>query len=86
VIVLTVWKLLAAWWSSCSGAVRCCWCTGGVRPRSWSDSSPAAYFRRLVVPLGAFLLATWLSVVVLLQINLRGDVAEVTEIALSIVR
>jgi MscS family membrane protein len=38
------------------------------------------------VPLGVFLLATFLKVVVVLQINLQGDVAQVAEIALSIVR
>jgi MscS family membrane protein len=57
-----------------------------VRPRHWSDSSPAAYLRRLIVPLLAVVLTIWLSAVFLLQINLRGDVAQIVEMVLSIVR
>ena len=81
-----LWKLLASLLVVLLATVALLLVHRWVRPRSWSDSSPAAYCRRLIVPLAAFLLATWLKVVFVLQINLQGDVAEVAEIALSIVR
>jgi MscS family membrane protein len=50
------------------------------------DLSPTACLRRLIVPIAVLLLALWFRLFFLLQINLQGDVAEVAELALSIVR
>lgn len=85
VLETPLWKLLASLLVVLLATVALLLVHRWVRPRR-SDSSPAAYCRRLIVPLGVFLLATFLKVVVVLQINLQGDVAQVAEIALSIVR
>ncbi len=51
-----------------------------TRPRR-EDFSPAAYLRRLIVPVGVLLLALWFRLFFLLQINLQGHVAEAAELA-----
>ena len=71
VVVLSIGALLAA--------------RRWTRPRR-DDFSPAAYLRRLIVPVGVLLLALWFRLFFLLQINLQGHVAEAAELAVSIVR
>jgi len=57
-----------------------------VWPRSQRDSSPGAYLRSLLVPVGVLALTVWFRSFFLLQINLQGAVAEAVEMVLSITR
>jgi MscS family membrane protein len=79
-----LWKLLASVLVVVLAAASLLVVHRWVRPRHRSESSPAAYIRRLILPLGVFLVATWLGPVFILQINLQGSVGEVAEIATSI--
>jgi len=81
-----LWKLLAVLLIAVLSAAAIVLLYRWVRPSSWEDHSPAAHLRRLVIPVGVYLLALGFRPFLDIQLNLQGDAADGMALALSMAR